>query len=211
MKKESRLFHAALSLVLTLTIIAVSVVFTLGFKPLYYLDIKALDIAETSGYSEEVIRENYDVLIDYNLSFGDEPLEFPSLAMSETGRIHFEEVKEIFNLFKYMAIGGVIFSAIGIWMSRKRKETAYLKWTSILTIALPAVLGVLVAVNWKWVFVTFHKIAFNNDYWIFDEATDPVITILPNAFFMHCALLIFGGVVIGSVICGLLYKRAKKK
>ena len=100
---------------------------------------------------------------------------------------------------------------IGLWMSRKRKETAYLKWTSILTIALPAVLGVLVAVNWKWVFVTFHKIAFNNDYWIFDEATDPVITILPNAFFMHCALLIFGGVVIGSVICGLLYKRAKKK
>ena len=211
MKKESRLFHAALSFVLTLTIIAVSVVFTLGFKPLYYLDIKALDIAETSGYSEEVIRENYVVLIDYNLSFGDEPLEFPCLAMSETGRIHFEEVKEIFNLFKYMAMGGVILSAIGIWMSRKRKETAYLKWTSILTIALPAVLGVLVAVNWKWVFVTFHKIAFNNDYWIFDEATDPVITILPNAFFMHCALLIFGGVVIGSVICGLLYKRAKKK
>lgn len=207
MQKENRLFHAALALVLTLTVIAVSVVFTLGFKPLYYLDIKALDIPETSGYSQEVIRENYDVLIDYNLSFGDEPLEFPSLAMSESGRIHFEEVKVIFNLFKYMAVAGVTVSAAGIWFCAKRKEYRYLKWTSVLTVVLPAVLGILVALNWDWVFVTFHKIAFRNDYWIFDPATDPVITILPDAFFMHCALMIFGCVVIGSVVCGLLYRR----
>lgn len=211
MKKEKWSLQAVLAFILTLTIISLSVVFTLGFKPLYYLDMKFLRIPEESGYTKEVIRENYDVLIDYNLSFGKEPLEFPSLPMSETGRIHFEEVKEIFNLFKYMALGGVLLSGAGIFLAFRHKLYRYLKWTSFLTIFLPAALGLLVAVNWQWVFVTFHKIAFDNDYWIFDAATDPVITILPDAFFMHCALLIFGGVVAGSVICALLYRRKRRE
>lgn len=207
MKKGNFVFHTILALVLTLTIISVSVVFTLAFRPLYYLDISALDISEQSGYSEEEIRENYDVLIDYNMSLGKDKLEFPTLAMSEPGRIHFEEVRDIFNIFKYMAMAGVVLSIGGIVFCIRRKEYRYLKLTSILAVALPAVLGLLVALNWDWAFVTFHHIAFDNDYWIFDSLTDPVITILPDTFFMHCALMILGCVVLGSVVCGLAYRK----
>lgn len=207
MKKGNFVFHTILALVLTLTIISVSVVFTLAFRPLYYLDISALDISEQSGYPEEEIRENYDVLIDYNMSFGEDKLEFPTLAMSEPGRIHFEEVRDIFNIFKYMAMAGVVLSIGGIVFCIRRKEYRYLKLTSILAVALPAVLGLLVALNWDWAFVTFHHIAFDNDYWIFDPLTDPVITILPDTFFMHCALMILGCVVLGSVVCGLVYRK----
>lgn len=207
MKKGSLIIHTALALILTLTIISVSVVFTLAFRPLYYLDISALNIPEESGYSEEEIRENYDVLIDYNMSFGGGRLEFPSLAMSEPGRIHFEEVRAIFNLFKYMAMAGTVLSMAGIAFCIRRREYRYLKLTSILAVALPAVLGILVALNWDWAFVTFHHLAFNNDYWIFDPVTDPVITILPDTFFMHCALMILVCVALGSIICGLLYRR----
>lgn len=209
MKKGNFVFHTILALVLTLTIISVSVVFTLAFRPLYYLDISALDISEQSGYSEEEIRENYDVLIDYNMSLGKDKLEFPTLAMSEPGRIHFEEVRDIFNIFKYMAMAGVVVSIGGIVFCVRRKEYRYLKLTSILAVALPAVLGLLVALNWDWAFVTFHHIAFDNDYWIFDPLTDPVITILPDTFFMHCALMILGCVVLGSVVCGLAYRKCK--
>lgn len=207
MKKGNFVFHTILALVLTLTIISVSVVFTLAFRPLYYLDISALDISEQSGYSEEEIRENYDVLIDYNMSLGKDKLEFPTLAMSEPGRIHFEEVRDIFNIFKYMAMAGAVLSIGGIVFCIRRKEYRYLKLTSILAIALPAVLGLLVALNWDWAFVTFHHIAFDNDYWIFDPLTDPVITILPDTFFMHCALMILGCVVLGSIVCGLAYRK----
>lgn len=209
MKKGNFVFHTILALVLTLTIISVSVVFTLAFRPLYYLDISALDISEQSGYSKEEIRENYDVLIDYNMSFGKDKLEFPTLAMSEPGRIHFEEVRDIFNIFKYMAMAGVVLSIGGIVFCIRRKEYRYLKLTSILAVALPAVLGLLVALNWDWAFVTFHHIAFDNDYWIFDPLTDPVITILPDTFFMHCALMILGCVVLGSVVCGFVYRKCK--
>ena len=209
MKKGNFVFHIILALVLTLTIISVSVVFTLAFRPLYYLDISALDISEQSGYPEEEIRENYDVLIDYNMSFGEDKLEFPTLAMSEPGRLHFEEVRDIFNIFKYMAMAGAVLSIGGIVLCIRRKEYRYLKLTSILAVALPAVLGLLVALNWDWAFVTFHHIAFDNDYWIFDPLTDPVITILPDTFFMHCALMILGCVVLGSVVCGLVYRKCK--
>lgn len=74
-----------------------------------------------------------------------------------------------------MAIAGVILSIGGIVFCIRRKEYRYLKLTSILAVALPAVLGLLVALNWDWAFVTFHHIAFDNDYWIFDPFTDPVI------------------------------------
>lgn len=50
-------------------------------------------------------------------------------------------------------------------------------------------------------FTMFHEIMFRNDYWIFDEATDPVIMILPDAFFLHCAVMIILLILIGSLLC----------
>lgn len=207
----SKLYQAALALILTLTIISLSVVLTLTFRPLYYLDIQALDIPGQSGYTKQEIRQNYDVLIDYNLSFGEEALELPTMPMSEGGRIHFKEVKDIFNIFKYMAIGGTVLSAAGIFFCRRRREYLYLKLAAVLSVALPAALGLAVACNWDWAFVAFHHIAFDNDYWLFDPVTDPVINILPDTFFLHCALLILAGTVMGSLVCGLLYRRVRKK
>lgn len=209
MKKRKRICHGLLAWVLSLTIISLSIVGTLAFRPLYYMDIALLNIPEQSGCSVEKIRENYDALIDYNLSFGDERLEFPSLAMSEPGRIHFEEVKAIFDIFKYMAAAGTLLSAAGILFFHKKRESLYLKKTAILTAALPVILGLYVALGWERAFVAFHHVFFNNDYWLFDPLTDPVITILPDTFFLHCALLILGGVLIGSVICAILYRKNK--
>ena len=79
----------------TLGIFSMAIVFTLHFRPLYYFDIDHLDIPATSGYSEEVIRRNYDELIDYNSISGPSRLTFSDFMMSEEGEIHFEEVKRI--------------------------------------------------------------------------------------------------------------------
>ena len=200
-----------LSLILTLTLISLTVVLTLACKPLYYLDIHALHIPETTGYTISEIKANYDAVIDYSLSFGNAPLEFPTFPMSEGGRIHFEEVKNIFNLFKYMAIFGTLTGAAGILRQRRKQSYGYLKLTAILTVALPAVIGATVALNWDWIFAAFHGLAFNNDYWLFDPATDPIINILPDAYFLHCAVMILVLVILGSFICGLIYRRVQRK
>lgn len=211
MKKKIWWVQAVLALVLTLFIIGCSVVGTLAFRPLYYRDMEALEIAEYSGYTEEEIRQNYDALIDYNLPFSDGELSFPTLPMSETGKIHFEEVKDIFDIFKYFALAGGVFGGIGIAFMAKRKEIRYLKMTAVLSCGLPIVLGVLVGVFWDKVFVIFHELFFNNDYWIFDYRTDPIILLLPDEFFMHCALMIFGGVLFGAAVCLVVYLILRKK
>ncbi len=202
MKEKTLTFkNLIFSVLLMVLFICMAVVLTLNFRQLYYFDVEHLDISAYSGLDEEVIRRNYDVLIDYNSMFSHEELQFPDLAMSESGRIHFQEVKNIFVGFQYVLIVDFIICAVLLVCHIRRKSFAFLKLTGVVTLVIPAVLGALIALNWRWVFVTFHQVVFNNDYWIFDSATDPVIDILPNAFFMHCALMILVLVVICAVIC----------
>ena len=86
-------------LILFLCLVCVSVTVTLNFRPLYYLDMKLLHISDSSGYSNDVIRKNFDVLIRYNNIWHTGILNFPDFPMSESGRIHFEEVKKVFSVF----------------------------------------------------------------------------------------------------------------
>lgn len=204
-------FNIVLAVALVLFIISAAVVFTLNFRPLYYFDVDHLNITAMSGLTREEILQNYNVLIDYNSIFGTKVLNFPTLAMSESGRIHFEEVKNVFGFFEITLIVSGILSLAGIIYRHFKKNPGYLLLSGILTIAIPSALGVLIALNWETVFVLFHKIVFHNNYWIFDAATDPVITILPDTFFMHCALMILAFVVLGSIICLLAYRHAKHK
>lgn len=194
---------------MALCLISLSVILTLNFKPLYYMDMKILNLSETTGYSEEEIMENYDALIEYNSVFYKGELEFPSLPMSESGKIHFEEVKEIFVFFEAVLFPVTLFlSAILIWMLRKEKPF-YLKWASWFMVGIPAIIGVLIAMNWNRVFVLFHELMFANDYWLFDPNTDPIIRLLPDGYFMHCAILILALVVLFSIICMMKFKGKK--
>lgn len=204
------LFQLLLGLMMCLLIIAGSVTATLHFRPLYYLDISLLHIDRLSGLDRAVIIRNYDALIDYNGLFSRSPLVFPDFVMSETGRIHFEEVKRVFDLFGWMCIILLPLVIIGILIARRSRNRAWLAVAGVLGLLIPAALGFCIMKWWDKVFVIFHELVFNNDYWIFDETTDPVITILPDTFFMHCAIMILALIVISSIIC-LVFSRKKRK
>lgn len=211
MKKVTSPANLLLALLGFLFLVSFSVTVTLNFKPLYYMDMKLLDIPGQSGYSAEVIRENFDALIEYNNITYSGELRFTDMTMSESGRIHFEEVKAVFSVFEWLCIiCGTLFFA-GAVIQCRRHDFGFFKTTAIGSIAIPAVLGVFVLSDWETVFVEFHELVFDNDYWIFNPATDPVITILPDTYFMHCALMIVLIVVIGSVGCGLIYRRLIRK
>lgn len=203
MKKSFSPSNLALAVVLMLFFISFSVVLVLNFRPLYYYDMEALDIVESSGLEEDDIRANYDTLISYNSIFGQKELDFPTLSMSESGKIHFEEVKNIFVFVQWLCIATFFAGSIGLLSKIRKKDAGCLKLAGVLTPLVPAVLGSLIALNWENFFVTFHHIFFRNDYWLFNPATDPVITILPDAFFLHCAIAILVLVILFSLLSSL--------
>ncbi|WP_265881320.1 TIGR01906 family membrane protein [Clostridium perfringens] len=59
--------------------------------------------------------------------------------------------------------------------------------------------------NFSKVFTLFHKIFFNNDYWIFDPKKDPIINVLPESYFLFLAIFILSLVMILSIISKIFY------
>ena len=100
---------------------------------------------------------------------------------------------------------------ITLFKKLRRRDYGSLKLMSILTFLMPVVLGALAALNWNAFFIKFHELFFNNNYWIFDPATDPVIRILPDEFFFHCAVVILLFLLLGCILTGALYRFATRK
>ncbi|WP_028044516.1 TIGR01906 family membrane protein [Candidatus Stoquefichus massiliensis] len=198
-----------LALLLTICIICLAVIVTVFFKQLYYFDIDYLHIAKNTGLSKEVIKQNYDILIQYQSIFYQGTLNMPNFVMSTTGRIHFEEVKRVFEVIQITFVVTGVISGIMIYQNLKQKEYRFLQLTSFFSVGIPAILGFFVALDFDKAFVIFHNIVFRNNYWIFDYTTDPVITILPESFFMHCFMMIIIIVIVISVIMYWIYKKKR--
>lgn len=206
------------ALTLPVLLISASILFTLDFRPLYYSDIRKLDIEAYAGLAESEIRENYDALIDYNSIFGPKNLNLPTLPMSNEGRIHFEEVRHIFVTVEILFIFSLAVTVLLCFIARQRKKDnksnpyRFLRLGGILSIIIPAIPSLIIAVNWEFFFTqVFHPLLFNNDYWMFSPFTDPVINILPDTFFLHCAVMIISLIIAGAVISYFIGRRLEKK
>ena len=184
------LIQTLLGFCTALFIICTAVVITLNAGFLYEADIDRYNLEESTGLSREEIKANYQAMIDYNNLGGPETLEFPTFSMSESGRIHFEEVRRVFYAIEITAIVTGIITAAAVVLSIKKKLLSYRLASGAFTVALPLIAGVFAVVAWDRLFVLFHQIVFNNNYWIFDPAKDPVITILPDGYFLHCLVMI---------------------
>jgi integral membrane protein (TIGR01906 family) len=77
-------------------------------------------------------------------------------------------------------------------------------------LVVPLVVGGLAALDFDRAFVIFHHIFFpGKDNWMFDPRTDAIILVLPQQFFMNCAILIGVGLVTFSLILMWLGRRRK--
>lgn len=198
------------ALIVAFFIITGAIVFTVFFKPLYYYCVDAFSIDVLTGIDRNVIIENYNILIQYQSMFYFGALELPDFVMSSGGEIHFEEVKNLFIVIQLVCIVTGILAIRFIYKAIKTGEILFLKLASKLSIIIPVVLGGVCMIDFDKAFIIFHKIFFRNDYWIFDATTDPIITILPQDFFMYGFICIVTLILCGSGLCFLVYKRQEK-
>ncbi len=202
-----------------LLVTSFAVLFTLKFKPLYYSNIERHDLVSNTGWSYEKITNNYDILIDYNSIFGPDKLVFDDIRMSEEGDIHFEEVKAIFIAIEVIFVVSLAVTVLlGVYCFNPKnagdsvQPTSYrpLLLATILNFVVPIIIIIRIAIDWETAFVLFHNIFFRNDYWIFDQYTDPVIKILPDTFFMECAIMIISIIFVTGILLYIVYKKKRQ-
>ncbi len=176
------IFVFILTAVIALTILAV---------PLYRFSLNFLNIPEQVGMSVNQIMENYYAVLKYLHFPWLDTLVLPDFPFSASGAFHFYEVKMLF----YINYGLLFLSGIATFFYLRRIKRGNSYWRLIqpfqIAIFVPFVLLFILAIDFDAMFVIFHEILFNNDAWLFDVTTDPVITILPQEFFMYCFTFAF--------------------
>ena len=207
-KHNSFLADFIISVLITFIVLSISIDFTLVFKPLYYFDITNLSIASSSNLSKVDILKNYNYTINYVIENKSSVYNLPTLPSSPEAQIHFYEVKQLFvKMTIFLIISLVVVVVYGIFIKIKPRV---LKWSSILL--LLSSIGIIIPslINFNDFFDFFHSVFFKNSYWEFDPVKDPIITILPEDFFLHCAILIISLWLLSSLVLALIYKKRKR-
>lgn len=203
--KPASLLCAAL---LALLVLSFSIAVPILFRPFYYLQIDALALPERTGWSREVIREAYDDVLDFCVL--GKPFSAGQLAWSEAGRSHFADVRVLFRA-DFAVLAATAAACVLLLILRLRGKLRFHRflgrgpgfWAGALAAGLVAVVGGLAALDFERAFVVFHALFFpGKDNWLFDPAADPIILVMPEAFFRNCALLI--GAVLLACCAGLI-------
>jgi len=100
-----------------------------------------------------------------------------------------------------------------VWYFRRLKRYGE-RWRLIrpmqVATVVPVVLAAVMAVDFNDFFIDFHKILFRNNDWLFDPSLDPIITALPDTFFLHCFIMAFALFEAGLVWLYCLGRRSFK-
>lgn len=210
-KKQYFLYNFCMTVICFLFLVCASTFLVLMIRPLYYMMVKLLDVPGETGYSFEVCKANYDILIGYNMFWGPKELVFRDFIQSEHGIIHFREVKTIFVTMQFTAIICGLLMIPGIIFSKKKQTFGWMRATVILALIVVAVVGFGFIYDWDGTFVLMHHILFDNDYWIFYPDLDPVINILPDKVFLAAGAGICILITAGLVTLGVVYHKKKKE
>lgn len=186
----------------------------MNLKLIYYYDALNSNIIEeynlnTQKYTQNNVqyinsislKENYNYIIDYIQNPNKKIFKLPTIPFSQNGERHFDDVKKVIMYGEYLFIASIILFVIISLITKENYVLLCLKTSGKQLIAI-AVFALLISFfNFSDFFDAFHKLIFSNDYWIFNPQYDPVILILPEAYFMHCAAVI----LFFSLITGIFF------
>lgn len=183
---------------------------TFAARGLYAGNLDAWDLPARSGMAREEILLNYNALMDWCSPLHQEALALPTLPMSAGGAQHFAECKVLFNgVLLLSALSLPLLAGLAVFALRRR--AAGVLWgAGCVSLGLPVLVLGAVALDFDRAFVLFHQIFFGNDLWLFDWRTDPVILILPEDYFLLCAVVICCVVAVGAlaaIAAGILLKK----
>ena len=132
---------------------------------------------------------------------------------------HMEDVRGLIRLDTWLCAGSgiaaLLLMAAGLRRRQDRGEFLRGMVRGLLGIAVTAVIpGVWALVDFNGLFVTFHRVAFNNDGWLLNPKTDLLIRLMPTPFFVRLGIrgllrfAVFAGVT--AAVLGMTRKIRRK-
>lgn len=216
--KRSKLLCVWAAVLTALILLTAAIAAPILCRPFYYAHIAPLELCERTGLSENEIKTAFDEMMDYCL--GAEEFSTGVLAWSQAGKSHFDDVRSLFLLdLRVLAVSVLLLAATLVLARLTKRRPARLLgrgfpfWAGIGLSGIFLIVGGLAAIDFDRSFVIFHTLFFpGKDNWIFDPRTDEIIQILPQDFFMHCAVLILVLLLLGCLFLILwdLLRRPKQ-
>ncbi len=202
---------------LFLFILSFSISLPIYCRQFYYAHIDCLELQKVSGFTKVQITEAYDAVLDY-LTIPGKEFSTGVMKHSLEGQMHFADCKALFTLNSTVLLISAICILILYILKKAKKIGSFLIgkrhasfYSALAAVFIPIIIGVLAAINFDEAFEIFHKLFFpGKENWIFDPATDEIILVLPQEFFMNCAILISAAILIFSGLL-LLYQLCKKR
>lgn len=174
-----------------LTLLTFAITLTINARWLYQWDIQHLELLNYTSLSEKELLINFDQLMRYLNTPWITELKLSDFPVSASGALHFYEVKRLFLVNYGVLLVSLIPSFLYVRHLFKNKRLWTLVQPFKIAVGVPLIIAVVMAMGFDRFFVAFHGIFFNNDAWIFNPATDPIINVLPEEFFLHCFILFF--------------------
>lgn len=209
---RSKIMNIVSDIFFALCIISSITIGILNNTWIYGLVVRKYNILQYTDLSYNSLMENYKILIDYLSNPFTKELVLKDFPMSTYGRIHFEEVKNIFMILSVITILFIIILLGMVIFSNNKMKIILDKLNGGCNVIITVVIFIFVSViiDFSKTFELFHKIFFRNDYWIFDAVTDPIINVLPEKFFLIESIVLLGTLsIVVSIIKLIRIKKNK--
>lgn len=187
----------------TIVLVAVVIVFYQAY-PIYQLSLRISPKAYQFESGVVKALEDVKTITDYTIGKGE--FELKTYTASETARIHFLEVKNIFMVIRNFMVSCLLIGILILLIDWQKK---YFNCKLNMQINLIGSITLLVLfLFWQdYFYVLFHKLIFDNNYWIFDNKVDTIINILPQSYFVLCLFFILWLIVLLNIIFCLFYRK----
>lgn len=210
--KAKKSLNIALTVIFVASLVIFMITFSIGIpiycRFLYYIQINTLELPQKTGWSYEVIKEAYDDILNFCTLPG-YPCVTGQLKLSAEGAAHFADCKVLFSLnFWALLTSGVISLTLlllnrfkVIILARPFGHGAQLL-SAVIAVALPVIIILLVLiVGFDAAFEAFHAIFFpGKTNWLFDWYEDEIIRVMPQEFFLNCAIIVAVALITFSAV-----------
>ena len=205
-KSKKQYFYSwFISILLCISIISGAILIIFNSKFLYPLSLKILNISLPENINHNIAINNYNYIIDFITNSHYEVFDLPNFQSSENGIIHFIEVKIVYWKILYIFTISLVSTTVIIYFKNIKHNYTFLKTSSNILIFVVLLITTPAMFKFDFAFDLMHLIIFNNDYWLLDSQTDPIINIFPQNLFLIFFIVILGIIILNMFILRFIY------